>query len=206
MIKPRIAKDGILKIRVYGEPQPVPKTHTAIVKRGGKTLLMPVSTDYRTRTNPITGQVEKYAHGYKKKWQVHVQKTVLAYMARSALDPFPKNHPILLGLLFFLTRPPSNKRPFPSQAPDYDNYAYAIWNCLKRTPAKTKNNVRVEGRFSDGVLFYDDDQIIGSLVPSFKLWATEADPPGVLISVCDLNQMRHAVRDYMQESELPLTV
>ena len=197
-MKPRIARDGVLKIRVYGEPQPVPKKHVA--KVGNR--LIPVDTDFQTRKNPVTGKIEKYNHGYKKRWQDHVRKTVLAFMAREALDPYPKNHPIALGTLFFITRAATNKLPFPSQAPDFDNYAYAIWNCLKRTPAKRGR----PGRYSDGILFYDDDQIVWHLEPSGKLWATDDEPAGVLISVCDLNQMRYVVRDYLQVKELPLTV
>lgn len=171
-------KPGWYQIRVYGEPQPFPKKDVAMV---GKRMI-PVDKDYRTRKNPITGKTEKYDRGYKRRWMEKVTRTVWSWMDKRGMEPYRPNHPIALGCLFFLTQPPSNRLQVPSQDPDLDNFEYAIWNALKRTPKKKGR----DGAYPNGVLFYDDNQIISRVLPCAKLWATSECPPGVLITVVDV--------------------
>jgi len=195
-----MAKDGLHQIRIYGEPQPAPKKDVAVIQRPGqKPRLVPVDHDYRTRKNPNTGKIEKYDHGYKRRWIEHVRNNVLAWMAERKVEPFEKNHPIGLGIVVFRNKAETNKLPVPSLAPDEDNYSYAIRNALKRTPAISKlvkelnpstgrierRRVRVEGPHPKGVLYYEDDQIVMTLHPSAKIWATKDEPPGVLITFAD---------------------
>lgn len=181
-----------IQIFVPGEPQPFPKTHTAIIERPGqKPRLVPVATDYRTRTNPYTHKVEKYDRGYKAAWMKTVTQVVNRYMVDRDLNPFPKNHPVAMGCLFFLTKSPSCKLEFPSQDPDEDNLLYAIRNALKRTQKKKGGH----GKYPDGVLFYEDNQIVWILEPQGKIWATSAHPPGLIITV--QNALSPRVRCYL---------
>jgi len=178
-----------LKIRVFGEPQPFPKKEIGII--GTRTVI--IDHDYRERQviDPITknpmlnkkGNVKKkkYDRGYKRKWMQFVKDVVSLELRKHDLGPFPKNHPVAIGCLFFLSQSKSNKLLLPSQDPDYDNVLYAIMNALKRKPKKG-------GRSSDcplGTLFYEDNQPVWGLKPYGKVWATEEHPPGLLITVQD---------------------
>lgn len=163
-------------IRVFGEPRPFPKKETG--KHG-----IPFDQDYRTKKCPVTGKLIKYDKGYKRRWMTLVTNTVLNHMAKHRLRPFPKNHPVAMSCLFFITKAPSCKLELPSQAPDFDNFAYAIWNAIKRSPSKKIGRIRVPGRYPNGVLVYEDDQIIWTLEGNGVLWATEGHPPGVIIRV-----------------------
>ena len=150
------ATDGLIQFRIFGEPQPFPKKgvnpHTKV----------PYSLDYRTRKNPFTKKIEIYDRGYKAKWGRLVRNTVDSDMFHRGLQTYPKNHPILMGMLFYLTKSPSCKLEFPSQAPDEDNFAYHIRNVLKRTPAKKNKKTRISkpGKIPNGILYYDDHQTI----------------------------------------------
>lgn len=190
-----MSQDGLIQIRVFGDPQPFPKKDIGILKRPGmEPRLVPVDKDYRTQTDPLTRKVKKYDKGYKRAWMAHVAETVDKYMFDNNLKPFPKNHPVAMGLLFYLPKSKSCKLEFPSQAPDLDNLDYAVWNALKRTPKKKGR----DGKYPNGILFYDDDQIITRLAPSGKNWASENDPPGVLISVLDIEEMIRTQMDMMK--------
>lgn len=193
--------DVPIQIRVYGEPQPFPKTHTAEIERPGqKSLLVPVATDYRVRKNPFTGKPEKYDRGYKRRWMKLVTETVDRFMFDQNIQPFPKNHPVAMSCLFFLTKAPSCKLLYPSQIPDEDNLVYAVRNALKRTQSKKGR----PGRYPKGVLYYEDDQIIWRVGPEGKLWATEKEPPGVLITVQDALQLRHEIDEWQPVAQTAL--
>lgn len=185
MMRPRTAHwdmDRPLQIRVYGEPQPFPKKDVGrILCKDGRERLLPVDKDYRTRTNPYTHKTEKYDRGYKRRWMDQVARSVAGTLWDNQLIPFPKNHPIAMGCLFFLSKAPACKLLFPSQDPDYDNLEYAIFNALKRTPAKKGK----PGKHPNGILFYEDNQVVWRLNPSGKFWATQDIVPGVLITVQD---------------------
>ena len=204
MTKPRTAhwlKDEPIQIRDYGEPQPFPKTHTAVIERPGQqSRLVPVATDYRTRTNPYTHQTEKYDRGYKRAWMKLVTQTVHRYLVDRDLEPFPKNHPIAMGCLFFLTKSPSCKLLYPSQPPDEDNLIYAVRNALKRTPEKKGR----PGRYPHGVLFDDDDQIMWHIGPEGMVWATEKYPPGVLITVQDALHLGDEIEQWQPSVQMAL--
>ena len=151
-------------------------------RKDGSVQLMPVDRDYRIRRNPVTGKKEKYDKGYKRRWMRHVRDMVAKAMIHYGLEPFPQNHPVAMGCLFYLTKAKSNKLSFPSQAPDLDNLSYAIWNALQRQPIDKDAN----DRFAlTGVLYYDDCQIVAHLMPAGKVWTNEDNPPGVLITVQD---------------------
>ena len=175
-----VPPEELIRIRVLGEPQPFPKKDVAMV---GKRLV-PVDHDYRERTNPHTRKIEKYDRGYKRRWMELCRTTALAVMRAQGRQPFPKNHPVAMGCLFFLTRAKSCKLPFPSQAPDQDNLEYAIRNALKRTPRHKGR----DGPYPKGICFYDDDQIVWRALPDGMLWARPGNPPGVLITIYDFAQ------------------
>ena len=166
------ARDGLIQIWVPGEPRVYPKLSAMPVmnKRGQIIKMRNVPIDWRTRKNPITGRVEKYDKGYKRRWMNEVARAVKYQMTKNGIKPFEAKHPLALGLLFFITKAPSCKLEFPSQDPDYDNFCYAIWNTLSASKKQA------------AVLWYDDNQIIFPLWPAGLLWATEDDPPGVLIT------------------------
>jgi len=189
-------RDDVFKIRVFGKPQAFPKKILGRNKRTGKSMFL--DRDYRTRKNPITGKTEKYDHGYKAQWVETVQFTVLLFMEERDIPPFRKNHPIAMGCLFYLPKAKSCKLPYPSQDPDEDNLDYAIKNALKRTPKKRG----MTGRYPYGVLYYDDNQIIWRLHPSGKLWASDANPPGVLITVVDALKIKPEIDPYTENLNL----
>ena len=192
---------GPVHIRVFGEPQPFPKKDVAIVQRLGQSpRLVPVAHDYRTRTNPHTHKIEKYDKGYKAAWMKNVTQTVHRYMTDRDLETYPKNHPVAMSCLFFLSKSPSCKLWLPSQAPDEDNLIYAVRNALKRTPDKKGK----PGRYPDGVLFWDDDQIIWRVGPEGMVWATEKHPPGVLITVQDALQFRDEIEQWQPLAQTAL--
>jgi len=175
-----VPPEQLIRIRVVGEPQPFPKKE--VMQFGNR--LIPTDRDYRTRKNPHTGKVEKYDRGYKRRWMELCRTTALAVMEAHGKRPFPKNHPVAMGCLFFLTRSPTCKLLTPSQAPDQDNLEYAIRNALKRTPSKRGR----DGLYPKGVCFYDDDQIVWRALPDGMLWAQSGNPPGVLITIYDFEQ------------------
>lgn len=183
-----------IRIRVYGAPQVFPKK--TVSARGGKVLV--VDTDKRSRTHPITKETTYYDHGYKRRWMDHVRKTVLAFMARTSMDQFPANHPIAMGCIFYIEKAKACKLWIPSQIPDMDNLTYAIWNAL----GNTRTN-KTLGKYPEGVLYYDDSQIVWRL-PEGEVWATEQEPPGVLISVCDALDIREEIETLSNTGELRL--
>lgn len=182
------------KIRVYGPPQVFPKK--TINAKGRIPIL--VDTDRRSRTNPYTKEIEYFDRGYKRRWMDHVRNTVLAFMARTSMDQFPAKHAIAMGCIFYVPKAATNKLWIPAQAPDLDNYAYAIWNAL----GNTKTN-KTQGKYPEGVLYYDDSQIVWRL-PEGMVWATEQEPPGVLISVCDALDIRDEIESLSNTGELRL--
>lgn len=186
--------DRPFQIRVYGEPQPFPKKEVAVVKlASGNVKLVPVDRDYRTRTDPHTHKLVKYEKGYKRRWMKRVRNEVATAMLEAGLEPFPKNHPVAMGCLFYLTKAKSNKLALPSQTPDLDNLSYAIWNALERQPVDEHAN----DRFAlTGVLYYNDSQVVWQLPPAGKLWATEHELPGVLITVQDAFHLQRWSRTF----------
>lgn len=182
--------DAPLQIRVYGEPQPFPKKEAVAsgdYKRTGRIIF--AAKDYRVRINPVTGKKEKYDHGHKRRWMDQVARSVAGDLWDRQLTPFPKNHPVAMGCLFFLSKAPACKLLFPSQDPDYDNLEYAIFNALKRTPAKKGKS----GKHPNGILFYEDNQVVWRLQPSGKLWTTQDISPGVLITVQDAMHLQSEI-------------
>lgn len=191
---------GIFRIRVFGEPRPTPKKE---VSRTG----IPYVSDYRTRKNPITGKSEKYDRGYKTAWLKQVRKQVWDLMQERGLQPYPKNHPIAIGLLFFITKAKSCTLKFPSQDPDLDNLEYGIMNCLKRT-IKGSEKTLLGGYYPGGVLFYEDNQSVWRIGPSGKIWAKDSNQeanPGVLITVCSMEEKHMGKDSYLAHSDRFLT-
>lgn len=183
----------LTRIRVYGTPEVFPKPELVVFNGVPRSI----DRDYRTRRNPVTGGTEKYDRGYKRRWMDHVAKTVLAFMARTSMDPFSMNHPIAMGCLFYMVKSKSCKLPMPSQKPDMDNMSYAIYNALGRTPEKKGR----PGKYPEGVLYYDDNQVVWQLQPSGMVWATEQEPPGVLISICDALDIREEIESLSNTRE-----
>jgi hypothetical protein len=142
---------------------------------------MIIDQDFRIRTDPITGEKEKWDVGYKRRWMALVRTTALAVMGARGLQPFPKNRALAVGCLFFMPKSASCKLPYPSQAPDQDNLIYAVRNALKRTPDRHGQ----QGAYPNGICFWDDDQVIWTAQPDGEIWATRDEPPGVLITMFD---------------------
>ncbi len=186
-----------MQIRIVGDPQPMAKKQVGRrrLKDGSFQVTVPFDQDYRTRKNPITGKVERFNQGYKKRWVRIVQANVLEFMRAHRLKPFPKAHPIALGVLLFMPQAKSNKSLLPAITPDFDNMKYPIWNGLKRTPDKKGR----PGPYPDGILFYDDDQIVWTLQPDGMLWAMESCPPGVLITIQSALLMKEEILQHSNQ-------
>lgn len=193
---------SITRIRVYGTPEPFPKKEL-VVFNGVPRM---IDRDYRTRKDPLgridpkTGKVkiEKYDRGYKRRWMDHIVQTTLAFMAKSAMDQFTEDYSLALGCIFYIKKAKSCKLWIPRQKPDLDNFVYAIWNALGNTRTKKKL-----GKYPEGVLYYDDSQIVWRLAEG-EVWATEQERPGVLISVCDALDIRDEIETLSNTGELRL--
>ena len=189
-----VATDGLIKIRVYGIPRQFPKKEVANLGTKTKPRFMPVDRDYRQRKNPITGKIEKYDHGYLRRWYDHVTRTVRDLMYSNDIQPFPKDHPVVVSCIFFIPKAKSCKLLMPSQKPDEDNYLYAVRNALGRTPMKKG----VPGKYPNGVLYYDDAAVVWQ-ENAGKVWATEKHPPGVLILVRDALPVFNEIMEYVDK-------
>lgn len=183
-----MSRTGDMMIRVFGEPRPWPKKLTGFRKMGDRTVPVPYTDDFRTRMviNPATGTKKKqrYDIGYKMRWFNHVRDCVRVWMEQNDRQPFDPHHPIALGCLFFVQKPKSSRLVYPTSTPDKDNLRYGIPNVLKRTPDIKAG--KIPGPYPDGVAFYDDSQDIWTANPDGVLWATQSNPPGVLITIIDL--------------------
>lgn len=179
-----------MMIRIFGDPRPQPKLITGHKQIGGRTVSFPLKQDFRKRTvvDPITGdkKMQRYDIGYCQRWFDHVRQNVLIWMEQNGRQPFEHHHPIALGCLFFIRKPKTSKLVYPTGTPDFDNLDYGITNILKRTPDIKRG--KIPGPHPEGVAFYDDDQVIWTANPDGVLWATQSNPPGVLITIIDLLQ------------------
>lgn len=176
-----------MMIRVFGDPMPWPKKLAGSFMRGKKTIHHTYTDDFRTRrvTQPDgSTKTVQYDRGYKMRWFHHVRDNVLTWMEQNRRQPFAANHPIALGCLFFLRKARTSKFVYPTTTPDFDNLRYGIPNILKRTPDIKAG--KIPGPYPEGVAFYDDDQVIWTANPDGVLWATQSNPPGVLITIIDL--------------------
>ena len=102
-------------------------------------------------------------YGHHKAWKRIVIMAVKAQMEIDPLGFVEKGDPMSLQTDFILLRPKSVKRQFPTVRPDLSNYYYSVENCLK------------------GILYYDDDQIIGE--SASKRYTLDPYKQGVVITV-----------------------
>ena len=186
------ATDGLIQIWVPGNPRVYPTLEATPLFRNPrcpvcKSLkyqgVRQVPRDWTYYKDPITGKRKKKNKGLRAAWANEIKSKVGWFMDDNKIQMFPKNHPIGLGALFYIPRPKSNKLPFPSLDPDMDNFVYAVWNALS------------------GILYHDDNQIITRIMPEALLWATEENPPGVLISVQCVNRRLGRECDCQQQVE-----
>ncbi len=131
-------------IRIDGEPKPNRKISYGSTKNG--------------RAFP------QDKGGKKLAWYNHVKEMCLYHMRKNNLEILPKGTPVLLGFNCWLTKSKNNKKPFPTQVPDYDNLKYVTTNAMK------------------GIVYHDDCDVIGDL-PGVKLWATDKYPQGIEIII-----------------------
>jgi len=191
-----LATDGLMRIRVVGDPQPFPKK---IMSTRGKHSML-IDMDWRTRKVPGKIKPQRYDEGYKRQWMAHVARSVTQFMFDHNLEPFPRNHPVAIGTLFFMPKSKVCKLEFPSQKPDWDNMDYAINNALGNSRKK-----QVLGLYPDGVLFWDDNQPVWRIEPDGMVWANEFNPPGVLISCQSAYEYRERINKWViQKQEILL--
>lgn len=175
--------------RVDGEPLPFPKKEIGVhKKRQGAEIVtraVMIDRDVKRHKDPVTGELVVVSRGDKARWVNLVRDTAAQYMRDYGLKPFPQNHPIAMGCLFFVTKAKSCELEFPSIAPDLDNLEYSIWNALKHTPKVRRHGQQFPGRYLSGICFYDDCQIVWRLHPSGVLWADKDNPPGVIVMIKD---------------------
>ena len=212
-----IADDGLIQFRIFGEPMPMPKKEFGEYevfdpKLGRKVKRTAMMTrdhrEHKSTDNPK--DITKYDFGHKKRWADWVIYCIDWLMIDNGLKPFAKNHPLAWSSAFYLSRSAGNKLPYPSQPPDHDNFDYFLRNALKRTPTKLKKKhgtkVRVEGKYPNGVLFYEDDEIVYHLEPHGKFWATEEEPPGVLIQCMDALLLHERIQRQAYPSKIRMNL
>lgn len=162
-------------IRVYGDPVPEPKKVGCM--RGNR--LVTLKRDWKVRK--VNGERRVVDRGAAEAWRRQVQVDVGSFLSSQGKQPFPMNHPIAIGMLFYLANAKNSRLSVPVKSPDLSNLWYLVENALKRTPARNG----ISGPFPEGILYYDDDQIVDICEPTGKRWADAAHPAGVLITVCD---------------------
>ena len=93
------------------------------------------------------------------------KRTVQAQALNLCPRPVPLEGPVRLGLVFFLPRPKSAPRrvTLPCKRPDVDNLAKAVKDALR------------------AIAWGDDCQVVE--LRARKVFASQAEPPGVLIDV-----------------------
>lgn len=210
-----IADDGLIQFRIFGEPMPMPKKEFGEFeyfdratgqKRKGRSMMTRDHREHRVDAKTVI----KYDYGHKQRWADWVIHCVAWGMIDNEIKPFEKNQPLAWSSLFYFTRAEGNKSLLPAQPPDHDNFDYFIRNALKRTPAKLKRSrgqkVRVEGKYPNGILFYEDDQICYHLEPHGKAWATEDEPSGVLIQVMDAYKLRERIERQVYPQRIRLNL
>lgn len=181
-----INRQGVSIFRIFGEPQPMPKENaSARVDRFGNAHISLHNRDYRTKKvgEKADGSaiLKRFDTGYMARWQDEVRRQVFQQMAGSA--PFPKGMPLAIGILIIRTKPKSNDTIFPVGPPDIDNFDEAIFNALKAPAPQSKKLAAVRAKWPNGVLFYDDAQIVERLLPSGKIWAVGPVHPGAIIQI-----------------------
>jgi len=185
--------DTPVSFRIFGEPREMPKKEISARIINGKPRIIVRPHDWRTRTviDPYTKKkkIEKYDIGYKGRWFKLVQETVHGELFKMGLKPFPPNYPIALGVMIWRSKPESNEMELPSVTPDDDNYYYYIHNALKRTDDDFYP-------YKDGVLYYDDNSICYHPFREGKFWATEQEPPGVMITVQDAYYLLDEIEEF----------
>lgn len=90
--------------------------------------------------------------------------TMVAMNARCALRGVMFQGAVRLGVEVRLRQAKSNTKKYPTQIPDWSNIWYYVENILK------------------GVAYKDDCQVIGPLLGD-KLWATETEPEGIVVTI-----------------------
>lgn len=128
--------------------------------------------------DPHTGRlVMKHTEGLPQ-WR----KTV-AYAARLSMRgraPVGKHKPLLMGCEFRFARPAAGKPgsamalDFPTLGHDFDKLKRAIGDALT------------------GVVYHDDGQIIGALLPDGKRWCRDNEQPGVVIRIALVSEQQRA--------------
>lgn len=185
--------------RIFGEPVQEPKKDIGrYLGKDKKAIMTLVPKDYRVAKDQ-NGVDFKWDVGFAQRWKNHVCACITYLMQCNGLDPYPSGIPIALGVIVYRTAPKFPDGWIPYSKPDLDNYCYAIHNCLKST--KTPKG---DGPYPDGVLYYDDNQICWTTPWEGKVYADDTEPPGVLISVADCNEIKEDIEKLAYPGRLRL--
>jgi len=159
-------REQLIIVKVVGEPAPWPKKGVRIVT---KRDFDPQTGSLITSHHPQVFKRKAKRHSDRwPNWERAVRaQAVEALLTHDHPVPFSKDVPIALGASFFIPRPKSVKRKFPTVIPDYDNYLYAISNLL------------------EGILYEDDAQVVMRL-PGGLFYADIGKNTGAEITVCNL--------------------
>lgn len=133
-----------------GEPMPWPKENNALMPNGTRRTY---HRDKATKTRPAGALMAWHRYMQMKATQVSLQEGVY----------FDRKTPIRITLDVRITRPKSNKDPFPVTKPDGDNYFYSVHNALQ------------------GGMIEDDCQIVTN--HEQERWANETYPPGIYVTL-----------------------
>lgn len=104
--------------------------------------------------------VSTYDPGKSKDYKKEIAKAA----KEEGMKPFDKDLPLTLSVCFFITKPKSTKRRYPTVKPDLDNLVKAVKDALK------------------GIAWHDDSQVVDS--SESKRYAHSA--PGVMIRVSEI--------------------
>jgi Holliday junction resolvase RusA-like endonuclease len=100
-----------------------------------------------------------------------VRETVQQYMEEEGLAEFGKDRPLYLSAVFYLPKPKSTKREWPTVRPDLSNFFKSLEDGLQR-----------EKKDSDPALMEDDSAICS--ISCEKRYVNEEYPePGILVEI-----------------------
>ena len=126
----------------------------------------------RIRISFRGGRAKAYYPEKTVEFQSDIRSMVRDYMDRFNVPEFPKDVPLEVTMTFYLAKPKSAKREWPTVRPDLSNYIKSLEDGLQR---QSKNDVPA--------LLEDDSSICR--ITATKRYITDGDP-GILIEIGEM--------------------
>ena len=104
-------------------------------------------------------------------FQSAIREMTREYMEEFGIPEYPKGVPLYLNVVFYLLRPKSAKRDYPTVRPDLSNYIKSLEDGMQR---RSKN---------DDPSLIEDDSCIVRMVAEKRYVDDEHPEPGILVEI-----------------------